>query len=473
MVWWDGTFRATHLSLHAIERILPRCRRCDQQINERNVVRHSINTMNGPGGLPLHEHPERDMCDVLVVPAGSDSLVINLAGWLDFPSANASPTALLPERAESISAAVTELLADEEPLQITIEDAEERVTVSTWTTPLTDQRSRLDLPAGYATRAFEFGSLQHLDQRIAEMREECVRVEGLSDGYSDAMGQAYASFRHFLVEKRAADFFARGDFQRQQLAIREWVGWLHDRGTKRNAINTYFRSLRAVVVRIAERDTMTNPFFKITAPKPERNRIVRSLPGNSVAELQNYIRKCDWRNVFERARNLAILTLFTPGGLRRGDVLNLACGDVDIERGVIHVRAGKGRNGGKDRDVMMTDEMRDILAAYLGERRRAGKTTTAFIASVTLDSKIGESTLKVLFKKLEEGTGIHTSSHPLRHSAVVVLGRNRVPPKQIAEQMGWTEVRMLDRYGAVFDDDRAKVMRRVRLDASFDDPPST
>jgi len=49
-------------------------------------------------------------------------------------------------------------------------------------------------------------------------------------------------------------------------------------------------------------------------------------------------------------------------GLRRAELAHLKLTDLDTERMVIHVRAGKGR---KDRDVMLSPKLLEELQAYL------------------------------------------------------------------------------------------------------------
>ena len=61
-----------------------------------------------------------------------------------------------------------------------------------------------------------------------------------------------------------------------------------------------------------------------------------------------------------------LMTLYATG-LRRAELAHLKVSDIDKERMVIHVKGGKGR---KDRDVMLSPKLLQVLERYLGELRR-------------------------------------------------------------------------------------------------------
>jgi integrase/recombinase XerD len=81
--------------------------------------------------------------------------------------------------------------------------------------------------------------------------------------------------------------------------------------------------------------------------------------------------KAEVKALLEAPKNLghrAILATMYAAGLRVSEVASLKVSDLDRERRVIWVRGGKGH---KDRQVMLAEALRDLLAAYWRWKRPA------------------------------------------------------------------------------------------------------
>jgi integrase/recombinase XerD len=75
--------------------------------------------------------------------------------------------------------------------------------------------------------------------------------------------------------------------------------------------------------------------------------------------------------LLQAPRNLghrAILATMYGAGLRISEAVNLKVSDLDRDRKVISIRCGKGK---KDRQVMLPDPLREVLAAYWRWKRPA------------------------------------------------------------------------------------------------------
>lgn len=71
--------------------------------------------------------------------------------------------------------------------------------------------------------------------------------------------------------------------------------------------------------------------------------------------------------IFEAVKNLkhqTMLMLIYSAGLRRSELLNLRAGDVDMERGVVFIRAAKGH---KDRQSVLAQNLIPLLQQYIRE----------------------------------------------------------------------------------------------------------
>src|SRR5580692_3080959 len=81
--------------------------------------------------------------------------------------------------------------------------------------------------------------------------------------------------------------------------------------------------------------------------------------------------KAEVKALLEAPKNLkhrAMLATMYGAGLRVSEVASLKMSDLDRERRVIWVRGGKGH---KDRQVMLAEPLRDLLAAYWRWKRPA------------------------------------------------------------------------------------------------------
>ena len=82
------------------------------------------------------------------------------------------------------------------------------------------------------------------------------------------------------------------------------------------------------------------------------------------SKLPIILSKAEVRMLLEAPKNLkhrAMLATMYAAGLRVSEVANLKVSDLDRERRVIWVRGGKGY---KDRQVMLAEPLREVLAAY-------------------------------------------------------------------------------------------------------------
>src|SRR6202050_1662335 len=119
--------------------------------------------------------------------------------------------------------------------------------------------------------------------------------------------------------------------------------------------------------------------------------------------------------LLEAPRNLghrAILATMYGGGLRVSEVSNLKVGDIDGARKVIWIRGGKGN---KDRQVMLSATLREVLAAYCRWKRP----TDWLFPGAKPGCPLTRETVFDTCRKAARRAGIAKAVHPhsLRHYA--------------------------------------------------------
>jgi integrase len=257
-----------------------------------------------------------------------------------------------------------------------------------------------------------------------------------------------------------------GDIERQGIVLEEWLVSLRARSLSRTTIRTYWNALHAVCGRLQRRHHLANPFAYFQPPRlaPLHPRLLTKA---NAERLLLVTRNYRWRSPLQRERNVAIVGLMLLAGLRRGEVLRLAVTDIDLDRGTISVRNGKGRDGGKDRTAYAPPQLQEILSAYLRERDRARRTHPELITSARVDAPIRATGIKRLFEVLSRITQMRVSPHMLRHTYATLLRASGVPDRVAMDLMGHTTLAMLKRYSHVYDGEHADEARKLRLDVNL------
>lgn len=181
--------------------------------------------------------------------------------------------------------------------------------------------------------------------------------------------------------------------------IRSWQ--LHLLNERRVKLSTYIQATCAL--RFFYQYTLHRKIEIERIPLP---RYERKLPV--------ILSKDEVKALLEAPRNLkhrAILATMYGAGLRVSEVVNLKVSDLDRQRRVIWVRGGKGR---KDRQVMLAEPLRSLLAAYWRWRRP----TNWLFPGRNSDYPIGTNGVFRACVAAARKAGINKTIHPhsLRHA---------------------------------------------------------
>jgi integrase/recombinase XerD len=231
-----------------------------------------------------------------------------------------------------------------------------------------------------------------------------------------------------------AKYFKRSPDQLGSEEIRSWQLYLlRDKGVK---ISSYIQSVCGL--RFFYTNTLNRKVEIERIPLP---RYEKKLPV--------ILSKEEVKALLEAPRNLghrAILATMYGGGLRVSEVSNLKVGDIDGARKVIWIRGGKGN---KDRQVMLSAPLREVLAAYFRWKRP----TDWFFPGEKPGRPIAPPTIFHACRNAARKAGIAKPVHPhsLRHAFATHLLEDGVNLLVIRDLLGHRNLKTTERYLHVAD----------------------
>lgn len=316
---------------------------------------------------------------------------------------------------------------------------------------------------------FQQASLEDLDARMECVIAQIDAVEALSATTGSWLRYSYRVFRIFLKETGARADFLSGDVRAQMRVMEAWVAWLRARDKARATINGYWRAMRMLCGRIAREDGVVNPFALLRAPHPGHARL-RCLTPDAATQVLVFAQNDDRNPPLVRHRNSAIVALMLLAGLRKAETLRLQVTDVDLENRLVRVRAGKGQHGGKPRTVPMTTQLHAICSIYAAARRELTEEKVPkvqypeFLVGNRLGKPAVDITVRRIFRRISDATGIHVTSHMLRHTFCTLISRAGIPDRLAREAMGHADFKTLARYQHVYEGELAAEMGKLTLD---------
>jgi site-specific recombinase XerD len=202
----------------------------------------------------------------------------------------------------------------------------------------------------------------------------------------------------------------------RQLGVRRFSAWLEEEG-----------------------EVDTDPLLGLKSPKLD-TKVTESLTD---AELRKLIKACGGKEFRDR-RDEAIVRLMAETGMRAGEVTGLTTGDVDLHRGLVTVRRGKG---GKGRIAPFGDQTARSIDRYLRARRTHRLAETDALWLGDRGKSLEYYGLHAALKYRAELAGL-TKFHPhlLRHTAAsrwLAAGGSEGGLMAVA---GWSTRDMIDRY---------------------------
>lgn len=315
-------------------------------------------------------------------------------------------------------------------------------------------------------RPLQFPSLPHLADAAEHVISGAADVEGLSPRTTRWLRDCVRLFLDYVCAAGQERALLSGELARQAGVLERWIAALRARGVARVTIRTYWNALNAVFARIERTYHLANPLGVFEPPKigvTQPRHLNRPTAERLLLVIANY----RWRTELQRTRNLLIVGLMLLAGLRRGEVVALRVRDVDLARDTIHLRAAKGRHGGKDRTAYMPPQLAALVRSYLRERDRAQRTHPELLSSTVADQPVSVTTIKRLFELLTRALQVRVSPHMLRHTYATLLRMAGISDRVAMDLLGHASLAMLKRYSHVFDGEHADEVRKLHLDVDL------
>ncbi|MEM5785758.1 MAG: tyrosine-type recombinase/integrase [Syntrophobacteraceae bacterium] len=215
-----------------------------------------------------------------------------------------------------------------------------------------------------------------------------------------------------------------------------FIDYLLDKRLHPKTINCYLDSIRSFYKYLKEEEGLDieNPVksgYLLRLPKP----LPRFLRDEEVGKLLN---------VITGVRDRAMFYIMLRCGLRVQETAGLTVDDLDLRRGTIIVKSGKGAKG---RMVYMSSDAHSAIKDYL-RVRHTGRTKALFLVDKgALKGK--PISVRGIQKRLElyaGKSGLRVSCHELRHTMATQLLNAGVDLTVIQDLLGHSRVATTQRY---------------------------
>jgi integrase/recombinase XerD len=202
---------------------------------------------------------------------------------------------------------------------------------------------------------------------------------------------------------------------------------------------------------------LQNPALELVRPPAPK------IPRGVLSEAQTRrlcVAPSPWSPIGKRDR--AILELLYGTGIRVAECARLELRDLDLAKGTLFVRLGKGK---KDRVVPVAGRAAAALGVYLEEGRpehaRDGRQQALFLS--VHGRSITSATIQALVRHHAKSAGLRVkvSPHTLRHSCATHLLRGGADIRHVQKLLGHSSIESTARYTRVFPKDLVAAMRKA------------
>ena len=273
-----------------------------------------------------------------------------------------------------------------------------------------------------AKRSTELVVYEQDNDKIIKSYIACLGVEGKSKKtayqYHGTLKRMFA----FLGNKRYDKVTAYD--------IRAWLASVKMSGCKNMTLSNYRNYIKAFYGWLYTESLIDknpcDPIKPIKVPEEEKRAF-------SSEEVDTIRSNCD--NLRERA----LIEFALASGLRNAEICNLKIEDVDFDKLIVHVKAGKGS---KDRTVFINPVARKYVLKYIED----SKHKSAYVFTSHYGDKYSTSGLERIMRKMTKRCGFHVHLHRFRRTLASDLARKGMPIQEIQKLLGHTSIETTRKY---------------------------
>ena len=199
--------------------------------------------------------------------------------------------------------------------------------------------------------------------------------------------------------------------------------------------NTYSTSATHIMINAVlyyYRTVLKLPEYKTEIQRPQKEKT-----------LPKVLAKEDIEKILKQCTNLkhkTILVMLYSAGLRAGEIIDLKIKDIDSKRKVIFIRKAKGF---KDRTVMLSDKLTELLRTYYKEYK-----PTTYLFEGQYGDQYSQSSMRKVLKDAAKKAGLRESPtlHWLRHSFATHLLEAGTDLRYIQQLLGHSSSKTTEIY---------------------------
>lgn len=245
------------------------------------------------------------------------------------------------------------------------------------------------------------------------------------------------------------------------ILLRQYMQWAQQPGARGNrspyTLHGAFRVMRSFFQFLVNDEVInSSPVSKLNEPKLPK-RILPALNETEIRSIIEYWSEWEKKPRHERTgldlfalRNLALFYFLLDTGLRVEEASRVLLSDVDLKSGRVFVRCGKGE---KDRITFLSPHSLKYLVTYL----RMVPATQSGSLWIGQYGALSAKGMQMIFKRLSREIGIRISPHRIRRTFAITMLRNGADLYRLKELMGHEDIRTLERYLDLCEDDLKEV----------------